>query len=548
MTYVELQAATHFSFLRGVSSAEEMFAAAAMLGYSALGIADRNTVGGLVKALRAADGTGVRLVAGCRLDLMDGAALLVWPEDRDAWSRLTRLLTLGKGRVDRRKGEKGQCFLHWEDVAAWSDGLVAALVPDEADEAAATALAQTADIFGDRAHLALTHRRRPGEAKRLHALDALARRYGLRGLATGDVLYDSPDKRMLQDVVTAIREHVTIDELGFRRDLYADRYLKSPEEMERRFEAFPDAVRASADIAERCTFSLRELSYQYPDEIVMTRRSPQKALERLSWTALNEKFASRPPRRYRKLLTHELRLVERWRYAPYFLTVNSIVQFARSQKILCQGRGSAANSMICYVLGITSIDPVAHTLLFERFLSDDRDEPPDIDVDFEHERREEVIQWIYETYGQSHAALTAVVSRYRTRGAVREVGKALGLPEDLTAALSGQVWGWSNDGVAERHVDELGLDKSDYRLALTLELTRRLVGTPRHLSQHPGGFVLTRDRLDELVPIEPATMADRRVIEWEKDDLEELKIMKLDVLGLGMLGCMRRAFDLLGQH
>jgi error-prone DNA polymerase len=548
MTYVELQAATHFSFLRGVSSAEELFAAAALLGYPTLGIADRNTVGGLIKALRAADATGVRLVAGCRLDLMDGTALLVWPEDRAAWSRLTRLLTVGNSRADRKQGEKGQCFLHWEDVAAKADGLVAALVPDEADRVAETALAQMADIFGARGYLALTHRRRPGEAKRLHALDALARRYGLRSLATGDVLYDSPDKRMLQDVVTAIREHVTIDELGFRRERFADRHLKSPGEMERRFRDFPEAVRASAVIADRCTFSLRELSYQYPDEVVMTRRSPQKAIERLTWIALNTLFENKPPRRYRKLLTHELRLVASWRYAPYFLTVNSIVEYARSQKILCQGRGSAANSMICYVLGITSIDPVEHKLLFERFLSDDRDEPPDIDVDFEHERREEVIQWIYQTYGHSHAALTAVVSRYRTRGAVREVGKALGLSEDVTATLSGQVWGWSNEGVAERHVEELGLDRHDPRLALTLELTRQLVGTPRHLSQHPGGFVLTRDRLDALVPIAPATMVDRSVIEWEKDDLEELKIMKVDILGVGMLGCMRRAFDLLDAH
>ena len=549
MTYTELQAFTHFSFLCGVCSAEELFSAAKLLGYPALGITDRNSVGGLVKALRAErEIGGVRLIVGCRLDLVDGSSLLVWPEDRAAWSRLTRLLTIGKSRIDRRKGEKGQCFLHWEDVAAWGEGLVAALIPDEADRVTDIALAQMADIFGARGHLALTHRRRPGELKRLHALDALARRHGLRSLATGDVLYDGPDKRMLHDVVTAIREHCTIDELGFRRERFADRYLKSPAEMERRFRAFPDAIRASADIAERCTFSLRELSYQYPDEIVMSGRSPQKALERMAWIALNKKFDGRPQQRYRKLLTHELRLVASWGYAPYFLTVNSVVGFARSQKILCQGRGSAANSIICYILGITSIDPVLHKLLFERFLSDDRHEPPDIDVDFEHERREEVIQWIYETYGEDHAALTAVVSRYRTRGAVREVGKALGLSEDVTATLSGLVWGWSNEGVAEKHVEELGLDKDDPRLALTLELTRQLIDTPRHLSQHPGGFVLTRDRLDNLVPIEPATMIDRRVIEWEKDDLEELKIMKLDVLGLGMLGCMRRAFDLLAQH
>jgi error-prone DNA polymerase len=546
--YIELQVASHFSFLRGVSSAQELFAAAAMLGYPALGLTDRNSVGGLVKGLRASDETGVRLIAGARLDLMDGSALLVWPEDRAAWSRLTRLLSTGKGRADRKKGEKGQCFLHWEDLAAWSDGLVAALIPDEADRVADIALAQMADIFGRCGHLALTHRRRPGEAKRLHALDALARRHGLRSLATGDVLYDGPDKRMLHDVVTAIREHVTIDALGFRRERFADRHLKAPAEMERRFAAFPDAIRATADIAERCTFSMRELGYQYPDEIVMSGRTPQEALERLTRAAMAALFPDGIPQAYADLLEHELRLVGSWGYAPYFLTVNSIVGFARSQEILCQGRGSAANSMICYVLGITSIDPVKHKLLFERFLSEDRDEPPDIDVDFEHERREEVIQWIYRTYGESHAALTAVVSRYRTRGAVREVGKALGLSEDVTATLSGQVWGWSNEGVAERHVAELGLDAEDPRLALTLDLTRQLVGTPRHLSQHPGGFVLTRDRLDNLVPIEPATMVDRNVIEWEKDDLEALKIMKVDVLGVGMLGCMRRAFDLLSQH
>ncbi|HEY1605823.1 MAG TPA: error-prone DNA polymerase [Allosphingosinicella sp.] len=549
MTYIELQAATHFSFLRGVSSAEQMFAAAARLGYKALGICDRNTVGGLVRSLVAAETTGVRLIAGCRLDLMDGNSLLVWPEDRAGWSRLTRLLTEGKMRVDPKKGEKGQCFLHWEDVETWSQGLVAALLPDEADRVAETALAQMADIFGDRAHLALTLRRRPGDAMRLHALDALARRFGVRGLATGDALYDIPDKRMLQDVVTAIRNKCTIDDLGFRRERNADRFLRKPEEMARRFRDYPDAIRATADIAERCTFRLRDLSYQYPDEIVMTGRTPQEALERLTRAKIEEKIPpDAAPEPYRALLEKELGLVASWGYAPYFLTVNSIVAFARSQEILCQGRGSAANSMICFVLGITSIDPIRHQLLFERFLSDSRKEPPDIDVDFEHERREEVIQWIYETYGHRHAALTAVVSRYRTRGAVREVGKALGLSEDTLGALSGQIWGWSNDGVAERYVQELNLDLSDPRLSLTLDLAKQLIGTPRHLSQHPGGFVLTRERLDDLVPIEPAAMADRRVIEWEKDDIEELHFMKVDILGVGMLGCMRRAFDLLAQH
>ncbi|MEO6580971.1 MAG: error-prone DNA polymerase [Sphingomicrobium sp.] len=548
MSYVELHATSHFSFLRGVSSCEELFSAAALLGYRALGITDRNSVAGLVRATVAAEATKMRLIAGCRLDLVDGSSLLVWPEDRPAWSRLTRLLTLGKNRADPKRGEKGQCFLHWEDVAAYSQGQVAALIPDQADLRTETALVQLKEIFGDRSYLALSFRRRPGDALRLHQLDRLASRFGVRSLAMGDVLYDSPEKRMLQDVVTAIRHKCTIDTLGVRRERYADRHLKSVKEMERRFAAYPEAIRASADIAERCTFSLRELSYQYPDEIVISGRTPQQALERMTREALAAKFPGIVPDAYARLLEHELELVGRLGYAPYFLTVNSIVAFARSQGILCQGRGSAANSVICYILGITSIDPVAHELLFERFISDARDEPPDIDVDFEHERREEVIQWIYETYGRRHAALTAVVSRYRSKGAVREVGKALGLPEDLTGALASQVWGWSNEGVEQRHLDELNLDISEPRLALTLDLARQLIGTPRHLSQHPGGFVLTRDRLDDLVPIEPAAMPDRHVIEWEKDDIEELKFMKVDVLGLGMMGCMRRAFDLLADH
>ncbi|QIL01389.1 DNA polymerase III subunit alpha [Sphingomonas sinipercae] len=547
-TYVELNATSHFSFLRGVASCEELCAAAAMLGYRELGFTDRNSVAGLVRATVAGDQTGIRPVIGCRLDLIDGASILAWPEDRAAWSRLTRLLTVGKSRADPRRGEKGQCFLHWDDVAAYADGIVAALVPDRPDKTTETQLAHMADIFAGRAHLALSLRRRPGDAKRIHALDALARRFGVRSLAVGDVLYDSPDKRLLQDVVTAIRHKCTVDELGFRRERFADRHLKSVAEMERLFARYPDAIRASRDIADRCTFSLRELSYQYPDEIVMSGRTPQQALAQITREALGARFPAGVPDSYAKLLDHELELVGRRGYAPYFLTVNSIVAFARSQGILCQGRGSAANSIICFVLGITSIDPVQHELLFERFISDARDEPPDIDVDFEHERREEVIQWIYETYGRRHAALTAVVSRYRARGAVREVGKALGLPEDVTAGLAGSVWGWSNEGVEQRHVDELNLDATEPRLALTLDLARRLIGTPRHLSQHPGGFVLTRDRLDDLVPIEPAAMDDRHVIEWEKDDIEELKFMKVDVLGLGMLGCMRRAFDLLTEH
>jgi error-prone DNA polymerase len=559
VAYSELQVSTHFCFLRGVSSCEELFGAASTMGMPALGITDRNSVAGIIRAMVNAEevseqGNPVRMVAGCRLDLVTGASLLVWPEDLAAWSRLTRLLTIGKARARPQHGEKGRCFLHWEDVAEHAAGLVAALVPgtDGADE---SELHWMADIFGPgsgdaRGHVCLTQQRRPDDARRLHRAATDAQAFGLRPLVTGDVLYHHPDRRLLQDVVTAIREKSTIDALGLRRERSADRCLHPPEEMARRFARYPDALAAVEAVVERCTFSPRDLrdQYLYPEETVIAGQTPQQALEKLSTAALARRFEGDPPPAYRDLLTKELGLVAKLNYAAYFLTVHSIVKFARSQDILCQGRGSAANSVICFVLGITSIDPVVHQLLFERFLSESRAEPPDIDIDFEHERREEVIQWIYETYGHDHAALTAVVSRFRARGAVREVGKALGLPEDMTAALAGQVWGWSEEGVADRHVDALNLDRGDPRLALTLELARELIGTPRHLSQHPGGFVLTRDRLDRLVPIEPASMPDRRVVEWEKEDIEEAGMMKVDILGLGMLGCMRRAFDLLARH
>ncbi len=552
MTYSELQVTTHFSFLRGASSCEELFSTAALMGMPALGIVDRNSVAGVVRALYAAEqlaseqGLAIRAIPGCRLDLVDGASLLVWPEDRAAWSRLTTLLSRGKARADAQRGEKGRCFLHWEDVAAYAQGLVAALVPGH--DVDADHMRWMADLFGTAGHVCLTHYRRPGEALRLHRIAAAAGAHGLTPLATGDVLYHAPDKRMLHDVVTAIREKCTIDELGLRRERSADRHLKPPAEMERLYRDHPLALAASAAIVERCTFSLRELDYQYPEERVMSGRTSQQALEQLARNALARHFDGAPPDDYTGMLDHELKLVGKMDYAPYFLTVMSIVSFARGQGILCQGRGSAANSIICYVLGITSIDPVKHQLLFERFISEERREPPDIDIDFEHERREEVIQWIYETYGHDHAALTAVVSRFRTRGAIREVGKVLGLPEDMTGALASQVWGWSNEGVPTAHVEALNLDAGEPRLALALELARELIGTPRHLSQHPGGFVLTRAPLHDLVPIEPAAMADRRVIEWEKEDIEELGFMKVDILGLGMLGCMRRAFDLLREH
>ncbi|MEA3018227.1 MAG: error-prone polymerase, partial [Sphingomonadales bacterium] len=538
------------SFLRGASSPEELFSAAALLGIPALGIADRNSVAGMVRAWEASKATGVRLVPGCRVDLVSGEALLLYPQDRPAWSRLTRLLTSGRPQGRDESGRwpgKSECRLDWDEVGLHAEGMIAALVAGDADAADAAALGRLADLFGDRAYCAISYRRRPGDAVRIDRLDHLAREAGVAPLATGDVLYHSPDRRILQDVVTAIREKCTIDELGFRRERHADRHLKGAGEMARLFGRWPHMIEAGGEIAARCAFDLGQLCYQYPSE-VPPGMSPQQALEARVRKAAAKRFPDGLPPAYETQLAHELKLIGRMGYAPYFLTVHAIVGFARRSGILCQGRGSAANSVVCFLLEITSIDPIKHQLLFERFVSEERDEPPDIDVDFEHERREEVIQWIYRHYGNRRAALTAVVTRYRTRGAVRDVGKALGLSEDVTGMLAGQVWGWSNEGVADRHVAEIGLDLSEPRLALTLELSRQLINAPRHLSQHPGGFVLTEDRLDDLVPIAPATMEDRRVIEWEKDDIAALRFMKVDVLGLGMLGCMRRAFGLLKDH
>ncbi|HEX2136534.1 MAG TPA: error-prone DNA polymerase [Microvirga sp.] len=542
MTYSELQVTTHFSFLRGASSPRELFEQAKLLGIPALGIVDRNSLAGIVRAHEAAKETGVRLVVGCRLDLTDGTSLLVYPTDRPAYSRLCRLLSTGKARAG-----KGQCALAWDDVEAWNEGLVAVLLGDEADAALTANLKRLKRTFGDRAYMALIRRFAPNEHLRLWQVEEAAQAARVPTVAMGDILYHHPHRRMLQDVVACIRLKCTIDQAGFRLERHADRFLKDPGEMARLFERHPEAVARTGEIVARCRFSLEELKYQYPTE-TDGRESAQEALERLTWEGAKRRYPDGLPDTVAVQLRHELTLIEELAYAPYFLTVHAIVRFARSRGILCQGRGSAANSAVCYVLGITSIDPVRSELLFERFVSQERREPPDIDVDFEHERREEVIQWIYDTYGRSRAALTAVVSCYRARGAVREVGKALGLPEDVTGALAGLVWGWSSDGVGEREVRDLNLNPDDRRLRLTLELARELIGAPRHLSQHPGGFVLTQDRLDDLVPIEPAAMENRQVIEWDKDDIDTLKFMKVDVLGLGMLGCMRRAFELLREH
>ncbi|MBX5227554.1 error-prone DNA polymerase [Rhizobium sp. NLR9b] len=542
MRYAELQVTTHFSFLRGASSANELFATAKLMGIEAIGVVDRNSLAGIVRALEASRATGLRLVVGCRLDLADGMSVLVYPTDRAAYSRLTRLLTLGKGR-----GGKANCILHLDDVALYAAGLVGVLVPDMPDDTCAVQLRKMAEVFGDRAYVSLCLRRRPNDQLRLHELSSLAVKHRVKTVITNDVLFHEPGRRQLQDVVTCIRTGTTIDDVGFERERHADRYLKPPEEMARLFPRYPEALARTTEIVQRCKFSLEELVYQYPEEALIPGMTAQESLEHYTWEGVRTRYPEGLPNHVEKTIRHELALIETMRYAPYFLTVFSIVRYARSQGILCQGRGSAANSAVCYVLGITSIDPDTNDLLFERFVSQERDEPPDIDVDFEHERREEVIQWIYKTYGHDKAALCSTVTRYRAKGAIRDVGKALGLPEDLIKALSSGLWSWSEE-VGEQHVRDLGLNPEDRRLALTLKLAGQLMGAPRHLGQHPGGFVLTHDRLDDLVPIEPAAMVDRQVIEWDKDDIEALKFMKVDVLALGMLTCMAKAFALIGGH
>ena len=541
--YVELQCASYFSFLRGCSAPDDLFAQAKALGMDALAIADRNTLAGIVRAHVAAKETGVRLIIGCRLDLTDGMSILVYPVDRAGYGRLCRLLSLGKSRAG-----KGACDLEWEDVEDFHEGLIAIFIPDEADELCAVRLRKFKQLFAERAYMALTLRHRQNDHMRLHQLSNLAFKHRVPTVVTNDVLYHIHERAMLHDVVTCIRNRCTIDTMGDLRHLYADRFLKSPEEMGRLFSDYRQAMARTLEIADRCRFSLSELEYQYPEEKLMPGMSAIEALKRLSWAGAKWRYPEGVPDKVIKLLKHELDLIERLDYAPYFLTVNAIVQFARTKDILCQGRGSAANSCVCYVLGITSVDPDRNDLLFERFISEERKEPPDIDVDFEHQRREEVMQWVFNTYGRNHAALTAVVTRFRTRGALRDTLKVLGFPEDTIKTMASSIRHWHSTGFSEEDAAELNLNTKDRRLKLAFEIHLLLLDVPRQLSQHPGGFVLTHDRLDELVPIEPARMKDRQVIEWDKDDIDAVKFMKVDCLALGMMSCMKRAFDLLGEH
>lgn len=546
--YAEFAARTNFSFLDGASHGEEMAQAAHSLGLSALGVADRNSFAGIVRAHMAAKDLGLRYHPGVRLITREGFVTLAYPSDRAAYGRLCQLLTLGN-----RRAAKGACDLGVEDLCAAAEGQyfilippadIARLDPDGADADLMRALIAAA---GPRVYLGAAPLYHGTDQRRMQALAILARHLRVPMLAIQDALYHDASRRILQDVLSCIRHHVTIDTAGFLLNANAERHLKSPTEMARLFRAYPDALTATQALSARLTFSLDELRYEYPDEIQGASANPQDELERLTWAGAAQRYPSGIPDTVRDLVTRELALVGQLNYAPYFLTVEDIVRHARAQGILAQGRGSAANSAVCFCLGITEVDPARIDVLFERFISAERNEPPDIDVDFEHERREEVIQYIYRRYGRHRAGIAATVITYRWRSAIRETAKALGLSADVAAALSGAVWGW-DESVDAGRLREVGLDPRDARLTLAVRLARALSGFPRHLSQHVGGFVITRGPLDALIPIGNAAMEDRTFVEWDKDDLDSLGILKIDVLALGMLTCIAKALRLLKDH
>ena len=593
--YAELCVTSNFTFLTGASHPEELVTRAAELGLSAIAITDRNSVAGVVRAFSALKelarlrndahaeaavaGPTIRsqrvtdhssrqtvphftgqteasamsnaplpkLIAGARLVLTDSAVeWLALPTDLAAWSRLTRLLSLGK-----RRAPKGECHLQRADLAEWGKGMVLiALSPDPLDDPGPKStrgdLRAIGRAFPGQCFLGAAPRYDGRDQIRFDRIGILAQEVSQPMVAVGDVLMHRSARRPLADVLTCMRLGCTIDAIGEHRLVNGERRLKSGAEMAKMFHRHPAALRRTLEIADRCAFRLSDLRYQYPDEA--ENEPAQDRLERLAREGLHWRYPSGPPPKIVHRVEKELTLIREVDYAPYFLTVHGIVQFARSKGILCQGRGSAANSVVCYLLGITEVPPESITLIFERFISKERGEPPDIDVDFEHERREEVIQWIYERYGRERAGLTATVIHFRSRAAIREVGKVMGLSQDVIARLSGQIWGWSSAAPGEDRLRDAGLSLADRRVQLAVQLIGEIIGFPRHLSQHVGGFVITKGRLDELCPIENAAMDDRTIIEWDKDDIDALGLLKVDILALGMLTCIRKAFALLEEH
>ena len=551
MKYTELHITTNFSFLRGASHAEELVEQAIELGYDTIAITDRNTLAGIVRAHAAAKKKdGIRIIVGCRLDLLDGASLLVYPENIIAYASLTNLLTLGNSRA-----EKGECHLYKADVyRACREMKTIALSPEtlndnfEFEQSFIKDLEEYKQHFGNRLYIAATRRYNGDDAKQLFRIHELSETFRVPMIATNDVHYHHPLRRQLQDILTCIREKCTIHTAGYRLLPNAERHLKSQSEMLRLFRSYPHAIECTHEIAEACTFSLDELKYEYPEELTTEGRTPQQELTHLAWKGAKEIFGEPLPPKTVNAINHELKFIEEMNYASYFLTVYDIVRFARSQDILCQGRGSAANSTVCFCLGITSVNPEKFDLLFERFISAARNEPPDIDVDFEHERREEVIQYIYNKYGRDRAAIVATVTQQHQKGAIRDVGKAMGLSVDMINKLSSAIWEFTDEWFEGKRLTEQGFDPNDKFLQKVLQLTREFMGFPRQLGQHTGGFVITKGKLSDLCPILNARMKDRTCIEWNKDDIDALGFMKIDVLALGMLTCIRKCFDLAKQH
>jgi error-prone DNA polymerase len=542
--YAELQAASNFSFLQGASHPWELVATADALGMAAIGVVDRNSLAGVVRAWTAAKRLKIRILTGCRLDFADGApSVICYPADHAAYARLTRLLTLGQ-----RRAKKGACELFWQDLAFYGDGQQMLVVPPARPDGGFEArLKGLAAVFPGNVWLAAARAYGARDLKRLSRLDAIGRAAGAPIVAVGDVLYHAPQRRPLQDVLTCIREKCTIQTAGLKLQANAERHLKPPEEMGRLFARFPEAIARTVEIAGRIRFDLGELSYDYPDEPVPPGKTAIQHLRDLTWEGAAWRFENGMGDKERQLIERELALIEKLKFANYFLTVHDIVRWARSQDILCQGRGSAANSCVCFCLGVTGVDPTkeGQELLFSRFISEKRGEPPDIDVDFEHDRREEVMQYVFGRYGRERAGIVATVIHYRPRMAIRQVGKALGLTEDVTAALANTVWGSYGHEMPEAHVRQAGLDPDNPEIRRAVTLAGELLGFPRHLSQHVGGFVLTRRRLDEIVPIGNAAMKDRTFIEWDKDDIDALNLMKVDVLALGMLTALKKSFDMI---
>src|SRR6476469_7411384 len=541
MRYLEFAAASNFSFLRGASHPEELMVQAAHIGIAGLGLCDRNSVAGVVRAhlAKREQNLSLRYHPGARLVFADGTPdILVYPRDRSGWGRLTRLLTLGNLRA-----EKSECILRLDDLLSHVFGLELIVMGGPA-----RLLARLREAAPHRVRLAASMPYRGRDRARLARTRKVARDAQVPLIAVNDVLYHHPDRRPLADVITCIREKTTIDRAGRKLAVNAERYLKPPQEMLRLFHDAPEAIEETIALSDALSFSLDSLRYEYPDEEIKGFDNAQDALTHLTYEGAARRYPQGLPDKVRVNLEHELKLIAQLQYAPYFLTVYNIVNFARSQNILCQGRGSAANSAVCFCLGVTEVDPDRADLLFERFISPERNEPPDIDIDFEHERREEVIQYIYRRYGRERAALAATVIRYRARSAVRDVARALGLPEDQVAQLSRTVGAWSTDAPAGERLREYGFDPASALMQRLHVLVVQLLGKPRHLSQHVGGFVISEHPLHTLVPVENAAMDDRTIIQWDKDDLDTMKLLKVDVLALGMLTCIRKALDLVHRH